>query len=119
MNQMQEIGVANVPYMVTSGNHEADCHDPACLTSRKYRDNLSNFTAYNSRFRMPSAETGGVLNMHYSFNAGPVHFLTLDLETGFPGAAEETRYVLPCGGFGDQIAWIEADLVRSMSPSAL
>jgi hypothetical protein len=27
---------------------------------------LSNFTAYNSRFRMPSEESGGVMNMWHS-----------------------------------------------------
>merc|ERR1719502_2508414 len=50
------------------------------------------------------------MNMWHSFNYGPVHFIALDLETGFPGAAEEKRYVLKCGGFGDQIAWLEEDL---------
>lgn len=104
---------SKLPYMVTPGNHEADCHDPSCLTSAERREKLSNFTAYNHRFRMPSAESGGVLNMHYSFNYGPVHFISIDTETGYPGAALETRYVLPCGGFGDQLSWLEADLIKA------
>ena len=109
MREMEGI-ISKVPMMTTPGNHEADCHDPACLVSSKRREKLSNFTAYNARFRMPSEETGGVMNMWYSFNYGPVHFVALDLETGFPGSAEERRYVLPCGGFGDQLKWLESDL---------
>lgn len=38
---------------------------------------------------MPSPESKGTLNMHYSFNYGPVHFVSIDTETGYPGAAEE------------------------------
>ena len=62
---------------------------------------------------MPSPESGGVLNMHYSFNYGSVHFISIDAETGYPGAAEETKYVLPCGGFGDQLTWLENDLKKA------
>lgn len=104
---------SQLAYMTVPGNHEADCHDPACLADKERREKLSNFTAYNGRFRMPSEESGGVLNMHYSFNYGNVHFISLDTETGYPGAAEEERYVLPCGGFGDQLAWLEADLQKA------
>eukprot|EP01039_Chlorochromonas_danica_P007657 gene7657-8462_t len=104
---------SQLPYMVTPGNHEADCHDESCLLDNERREKLSNFSAYNGRFRMPSQESGGVLNMHYSFNYGNVHFISLDTETGYPGAAEETRYVLPCGGFGDQLTWLEQDLIKA------
>jgi acid phosphatase type 7 len=101
---------SKVPYMVAPGNHEADCHDPACLISKDKREKLSNFTAYNNRFRMPSPESDGVMNMWYSFNYGNVHFISVNTETDYPGAPEETRYVLPCGGFGDQLTWLENDL---------
>ena len=114
MDAMQPIA-SSVPWMTTPGNHEADCHDPNCMLSSEKRDKLSNFTAYNSRFRMPSPESGGVMNMWHSFNHGPVHFVALDLETGFPGAAEETRYVLKCGGFGDQLSWLESDLEAAVA----
>ncbi len=93
----------------------SDCHDPACLTNKERREKLSNFTSYNHRYRMPSQESGGVLNMHYSFNYGNIHFISLDTETGYPGAAEETRYVLPCGGFGDQLTWLENDLKQAQA----
>lgn len=117
--ELIEPWASKLPYMVTPGNHEADCHDPACLTSKERREKLSNFTAYNARFHMPSQESGGVLNMHYSFNYGNVHFISLDTETGYPGAAEETRYVLPCGGFGDQLTWLENDLIQANKDRAL
>jgi len=68
---------------------------------------------------MPSPESGGVLNMHYSFNYGSVHFISIDAETGYPGAAEETRYVLPCGGFGDQLTWLENDLIKANAERAV
>ncbi|GMH84073.1 hypothetical protein TrST_g11227 [Triparma strigata] len=118
MNAMQPI-VTSLPWMTMPGNHEADCHSPNCMLSSTKRDKLSNFTAYNSRFRMPSEESGGVMNMWHSFNHGPVHFIALDLETGFPGAAEETRYVMKSGGFGDQISWLEEDLKKAAESRAV
>jgi hypothetical protein len=120
------------PYMVAPGNHEADCHDPACLTDKTRRTMLSNFTAYNTRFRMPSQESkSNGLNMHYSFDYGLVHFISIDTETGFPGAEEETKYVLPCGGFGksyldkqpsasgNQLEWLKADLEAANASRAI
>ena len=114
LEEMEAAGADSIPYMVAPGNHEADCHDPACVARyEQYARPLANFSAYNARFRMPSAESGArALNMHYSFEVGPVHFVSLDTETGYPGAPERTRYVFPCGGFGDMLAWLEADLAR-------
>jgi hypothetical protein len=105
---------SKLPYMVAPGNHEANCHDAACLFDADKREKLNNFSAYNGRYRMPSVESGGVLNMHYSFNYGSAHFVSIDTETGYPGAAEEKRYIgLPCGGFADQLTWLEADLKKA------
>lgn len=112
LNDAQEWASAK-PYMVMPGNHEADCHDPACLLDKARREKLSNFTAFNGRFRMPSPETGGIKNMFYSFNYGNVHFVSFDTETDYPNAPLAKRYVLPCGGFGDQLAWLEADLIKA------
>jgi len=56
--------------------------------------------------------------MWYSFNYGPVHFVSLNTETDFPGAAEENTgdsgdKHLPAGHFGrdgEYLAWLAADL---------
>ena len=133
---------SHIPYMTTPGNHEAECHDPACLFDKERREKLSNFTAYNTRFRMPSIESkSNALNMHFSFNYGPVHFISIDTETGillvslylllhnssiilyifligFPGAALADRYVLPCGGFEGQLQWLENDLIEANADRA-
>lgn len=116
MARAQDAWASSLPYMVAPGNHEADCHSPACLASKERRENLSNFTAYNARFRMPSEESNGTLNMWYSFNYNNVHFVTIDTETAYPGAPEEKRYVLPCGGFGDMLTWLEQDLAQANLP---
>jgi hypothetical protein len=58
------------PYMVLPGNHEAECHSPICFLDSHLREAVSNFSAYNHRFRMPSPESNGTLNMWYSFDYG-------------------------------------------------
>lgn len=116
MERIQDKWAASKPYMTTPGNHEADCHSPSCMLSQEKREKLSNFTAYNARFRMPSLESNGSHNMWYSFNYGNVHFVSIDTETGFPGAVAEKRYVMPCGGFGDMISWLEQDLMVASKP---
>lgn len=106
--------ISSSPYMVSPGNHEAECHDPSCLFDRARRTQMSNFTTYNTRFKMPyEASNAKALNMHYSFNYGSAHFIAIDTETGYPGSALETRYVLPCGGFSDQLSWLENDLIQA------
>eukprot|EP00035_Acanthoeca_spectabilis_P006196 m.121789 g.121789 ORF g.121789 m.121789 type:complete len:295 (+) comp13396_c0_seq3:655-1539(+) len=104
-------------YMVSVGNHESECHSPACILGGHGKA-LSNFSAYNARWRMPSASSGGVENMWYSFDFGPVHFVSLNSETDWPGAGEENTgdsgdKSLPAGHFGrdgEYLAWLEADL---------
>jgi len=105
------------PYMVLPGNHEAECHSPACLVSSSLRDKLSNFTAYNTRFKMPYESSNGTSNMWYSFNYGLAHFVIIDSETDYIDAPEGKRGpVLPSGGFGktgEQLEWLEADLIKA------
>ena len=56
------------------GNHESECHDPACVVNpRKLGLPLSNFTAFNARWKMPSPESGGVDSMWY--RCAPRHVL--------------------------------------------
>ena len=63
---------STVPYMTAPGNHESECHSPACLVDSGRRKQLSNFTAYNARHHMPSESSGGVASMWYSFDYGPI-----------------------------------------------
>ena len=119
LNWLQNL-TSIMPYMVSPGNHESECHSPVCLAEEKRAQALSNFTAFNSRWRMPSEESGGHpgSNMWYSWNYGPVHFVSLDTETDWPGAGEE--HVgdsgipwLRAGSFGhdgEYLAWLENDL---------
>ena len=107
--------------MVSPGNHEAECHSPACVVNPVYGLPLSNFTAYNARWHMPSDVSGGRSSMWYSFNVGPAHFVTINTETDFPGAGEEEKGDsgipwLKAGGFGEEgeyLKWLEADLKRA------
>ena len=122
---MQNI-TATMPYMVLPGNHESGCHSPACVTQYlKYGRHLMNFTAYNERWHMPSKESEGSkdTSMWYSFNYGPVHFISINCETDWPGAEEEfyddsgIKY-LKAGGFGVEgefMKWLEADLAKADS----
>ncbi|GLD98247.1 hypothetical protein PINS_up006944 [Pythium insidiosum] len=120
MNAMATV-MSKVPYMVTVGNHEAECHSPACQVSNYKKDRLGNYQAYNARFKMPSAESGGVKNMWYSFEYGPIHFTSISSETDFPDhpanqhlVADNRKY----GNFGNQLAWLEADLKKAAANRA-
>lgn len=118
MNEVQNF-TSYFPYMVLPGNHEAECYSPACQLSAKELKKLSHFSAYNSRFRMPSVESNGAMNMWYSFNYGPVHFINIDTETDYEDAPLDEYTWLRFfnkdynGNFGDQIAWLEADLKKA------
>ena len=50
--------------MVSVGNHESECHSPACILDvNDLGLHLNNFSAFNSRWAMPWQESQGVLNM--------------------------------------------------------
>ncbi|KAG2769028.1 hypothetical protein PC129_g4990 [Phytophthora cactorum] len=110
MNSLTNV-MRHMAYMVVVGNHESECHSPTCLLSDSKKDQLGNYSAYNARFRMPSPESGGVLNMWYSFDYASVHFTTISSETDFPNAPKNAYYTKRTyGNFGNQLAWLEADL---------
>lgn len=118
LNAMEPVA-SRVPYMVGVGNHEGECHSPACIVSGKLAQ-LGNFTAYNARFRMPSAESGGSANMWYSFNHGPVHFINIDTEADAEWSGSAHCVFSDCGGFMgpggiDQLAWLANDLKQANS----
>lgn len=96
-----------VPYMTLPGNHEAVCSEP---TPFLCPSNQKNFTAYRNRFRMPWRETGGQENMFYSYDAGLIHFISISTETDFPNSPMGPGTYYNAGPFGDQLAWLEADL---------
>eukprot|EP01062_Namystynia_karyoxenos_P037882 TRINITY_DN27551_c0_g1_i1.p1 TRINITY_DN27551_c0_g1~~TRINITY_DN27551_c0_g1_i1.p1 ORF type:complete len:468 (+),score=153.79 TRINITY_DN27551_c0_g1_i1:85-1404(+) len=118
MNWMQNVS-AVMPYMVTVGNHESECHGALCMADPYVKKALGNFSAYNHRFHMPSATSGGRASMWYSFDYGPVHFVGINTETDFPGAGEENKGdggATKCGHFGadgEYMAWLEQDLQRA------
>jgi len=67
---------------------------------------------------MPSAESGSTaLNMWYSFNYGSIHFTQIDTETDYIGAPGD-EYSSKNGGFGDQVAWVTADLAAAAAARA-
>ena len=118
MNWMQNI-TSTMPYQVSVGNHESEDHSPYCIFHNKEcAQPLSNFSAYNARWRMPSEESGGRANMWYSWNYGDAHFVSLNTETDFPGAGESKTgdsHIpwLKAGGFGrkgEYLDWLERDL---------
>lgn len=111
---------ATMPYHVCPGNHESECHDPRCVVQfKKYGRPLSNFTAYNSRWVMPSESSGGVQSMWFSWDHGPVHFTSIDTSTDFEGAPEGEKGdsgIFAAGHFapdGVYLAWVEADLKKA------
>jgi acid phosphatase type 7 len=113
---------ATMPYLVSPGNHESECHSPVCILSLETIGlPLSNFSAYNARWAMPSAESGGVENMWYSTDLAGVHIVSINTETDFDGAPEANAgdsgfAFLPAGHFapdGAYMAWLERDLAAA------
>jgi hypothetical protein len=107
-----------MPYMVSPGNHKANCID----SNYDCPIGQSNFTGFINHFRMPSdvisqaKDNYGVGNMWYSFDNGIVHYVSLDMETDFPGYPDtfgNPNASYPNGTFGytgEQVAWLTADL---------
>lgn len=110
MNMIQPLA-AYQPFHVVPGNHESECHSAlVCMKYPELKKPLSNYTAYNHRFNMPSKSSKGSTNMWYSYNYGPAHFVSISTETDFTGAPNNNFTGYPVGPFGDQMAWLENDL---------
>ncbi|KAK3240763.1 hypothetical protein CYMTET_49414 [Cymbomonas tetramitiformis] len=113
MKELESIA-AQKAYMVSPGNHEAECHSVPCQVSSEKLNKLGNFAAFNSRWRMPFKQSGSSSNMFYSFNFANVHFISINTETDFEGAASDHYTLGPAvGGFGDWVKWLEADLIQA------
>ncbi|XP_043193779.1 acid phosphatase type 7-like [Amphibalanus amphitrite] len=85
LRQIQPVA-AHLPYMTCPGNHEQ----------------RANFSNYKNRFSMP----GGTEGMYYSFNMGPVHFISI---------STEFYYFLEYGfeQVFSQYNWLRADLAAA------
>lgn len=128
-----EPACSRVPCLVSPGNHEtylpgplASAVLPAGHTTGQVQapgeyltssdaveagaDSAWNFTAFDARFAMPSRRSGGSASMWYSVTLGSAHFVSIDTETDFPSAGEAFL-----NGWGDQMAWLDADLARYRS----
>jgi hypothetical protein len=95
------------------GNHEANCDNGSNMDICP--PGQLNFTGYRAHWNMPSAESGGVENFWYSFDYGPVHFVTFNTETDYPNAADEpggegAENAGPFAPSGTQLAWLKKDL---------
>lgn len=88
MRQIEPVA-AYVQYMVCPGNHE-----------ERY-----NFSNYRARFSMPQ----GTDNQMYSFNLGPVHFISF---------STEVYYFMNYGikTLINQYEWLEQDLIEANKP---
>ncbi len=97
--------MTRVPYMVAVGNNDRGCkNDTVCKGVLKYS---YNFTNYKQLFQMPSWEK--TQNMWYSYNSGPVHWVSISTETGFSDA--------PFGDHGGhQLEWLARDLEEANKP---
>ncbi|KAJ9581516.1 hypothetical protein L9F63_023307, partial [Diploptera punctata] len=88
MNQIQPIA-GYLPYMTCPGNHEE----------------AYNFSEYRNRFTMP----GNTEGLWYSFNLGPIHFISI---------STEVYYFFDYGVklLTGQYAWLEQDLKEATKP---
>lgn len=119
--QQMEGLTAYKQYMVSPGNHEANCNNGG-TTDKKNNitytadmcfEGQTNFTGLRKHFRMPGDESGGVGNMWYSFDNGLVHFVSINTETDFEDAPSSTD--MRSGEFGypgQQLEWLRADLAN-------
>jgi len=67
---------------------------------------------------MPARQSGGINNMYFSFDYGQVHFISVDTEVGYPNSPEGPGTPMNGGPFGDQLAWLEADLKKAVANRA-
>merc|ERR1719334_2988767 len=90
MDQIQPIA-GYLPYMTCPGNHE------------RYND----FLQYRSRFSMPNY--GATEGIYYSFDVGPVHFVSISSEV-YDYGEHKLRDVIR------QWVWLSRDLQEANKP---
>jgi hypothetical protein len=106
MNNMTNHIWTETPYMFTPGNHEH-------AGGKNTTESQKNFTSYRTRFHMPARPNAvaGSDNMFYSFDYGLMHFISIDTEAAYPNSPEGND----TGPFGDQAAWLRADLAAAVA----
>lgn len=111
--------------LVASADHESRMHS-FCVHTAPWsppRERRFQHTALSTnqtpacRWRMPYAASKSTTSMWYSFRYGSVHMINIDTETDFVGAPLD-EYDGKNGGFGDQLAWVEADLAQAAADRA-
>lgn len=118
--QMEDL-TAYKQYMVSPGNHEANC-DNGKGNDKKHNitynadicfEGQTNFTGIRNHFRMPADESGGLGPMWYSFDYGLVHFASINTETDFDDAPDLTGMRSSNFGYpGQQLEWLKNDLAK-------
>lgn len=81
-----------IPFLPAVGNHDYG-------NTREREKGLARYGVYRSVFRRPP---------YYSFDAGPVHFVSLDTNRAFG--------IQAAAGLEEQAAWLAADLAASKQP---
>ncbi|XP_030509452.2 purple acid phosphatase 23 isoform X1 [Cannabis sativa] len=87
--------ISRIPMMVIEGNHEIEPQVSGIT-----------FKSYETRFAVPSEESGSKSKFYYSFDAGGIHFIMLGAYVDYNAT-------------GAQYAWLKKDLVkvdRSVTP---
>ncbi|GAA5934997.1 hypothetical protein JCM10213_000614 [Rhodosporidiobolus nylandii] len=127
-DQMRPI-TAEKPWMVSPGNHEANCDNGGVTDKRANITYTSdycllgqeNFTWFGEHYKMPSYESGGRGNFWYSYDNGLAHYISLQTETDLGGdlvgPIEDVNG--PFGRHNEQIDWLKADLAavdRTLTP---
>lgn len=92
MEQIEPVA-AYVPYMTCPGNHE----------------NAYDFSNYRARFSMPNYEK--TENIYYSFDMGPVHFVSISTELYYFGPDSKTQW----DRIEAQYEWLQKDLQEASS----
>jgi len=97
-NQLKPIS-SIIPYMTTVGNNDFGCFKCAANELPYAR----NYTEFRTRFQMP--QNSPQPNMFYSWDQGPVHWVSISTESNFPGS--------PDGGLNSQVEWLHSDLSKA------
>lgn len=81
---------STAPFMLTVGNHE---HVPGNITNSAGETYPSDYAAFQARYDMPGAASGGNGSLWFSWNQGPVHFVSTDSEIPFDVGTPQYEWI--------------------------